>query len=101
MVRDKVIDGISDLYDESSVKNGVKIIIELKRDAKANVILNNLYKHTPLQTSYGINLLMLHDGQPRTFGLKEIIEKYIDFQRTVIYRRTQFDLDKAENVLIY
>ena len=96
LVRDKVIDGISDLYDESSVKNGVKIIIELKRDAKANVILNNLYKHTPLQTSYGINLLMLHDGQPRTFGLKEIIEKYIDFQRTVIYRRTQFDLDKAE-----
>jgi DNA gyrase subunit A len=96
LVRDKIVDGITDLHDESSVTNGIKIIVELKRDANPNVILNNLYKHTPLQTGYGINLLMLHDGQPRTFGLKEIIEKYIDFQRTVIYRRTKFDLDKAE-----
>lgn len=97
LVRDKVIEGIVDLRDETDLTQGIKIIVELKREANANVILNNLYKYTPLQTSYGINLLMLDAGQPRTLSLKEIIEKYIDFQKEVIYRRTKFDLDKAEN----
>lgn len=96
LVRDKLIDGISDLRDESTLNDGIKIIIELKKDANANVVLNNLYKHTQLQTSYGINLLMLVDGQPKTLGLKEILSNYIEYQKTVVYRRTKFDLDKAE-----
>lgn len=95
LVRDKVIDGIADLIEETSLKNGLKIVLELKRDANANVVLNNLYKHTQLQTSFGINLLMLHDKKPQTFGLVEILKHYINFQKEVIYRRTQFDLDKA------
>lgn len=96
LVRDKIIDGISDLREETSFNDGMKIVIELKRDANPNVVLNNLYKHTPLQTSYGINMLMLHQGKPQTLGLKEIISNYIDFQKEVIYRRTQFDLNKAK-----
>lgn len=95
LVRDKIIDGISDLHDESTISQGIKIVIELKREANANVVLNNLYKHTQLQTTYGINLLMLDEGQPKTLGLKDIIAKYINFQKTVIYRRTKFELDKA------
>lgn len=73
----------------------MKIVLDLKRDANPNVVLNNLYKHTQLQTSYGINMLMLHQGKPQTLGLKEIISNYIDFQKEVIYRRTEFDLNKA------
>ena len=97
LVREKQIDGIADLHDESNQKNGVKVVITLKREANANVVLNNLYKHTQLQTSYGINLLMLDDGQPKTLGLKDIIAKYIDYQKSVIIRRTKFELNKAEN----
>ena len=93
LVRDKIIDGISNLSDESALE-GIKIVIDVKKEANANVVLNNLYKHTQLQTSYGINFLMLVDGRPRTLGLKEIIEKYIEHQRHVIYRRCQFDLKK-------
>ena len=96
LVRDKLIDGIADLREETSFKDGMKIVLELKRDANPNVVLNNLYKHTPLQSSYGINMLMLHQGKPQTMGLKEIISNYIDFQKEVIYRRTQFELDKAQ-----
>ena len=96
LVRDKVIDGISDLREETSFKDGMRILIELKRDANPNVVLNNLYKHTQLQTSYGINMLMLYQGKPQTMGLKEVISNYIDFQKEVIYRRTKYDLDKAE-----
>ncbi len=95
LVRDKVIDGIADLREETSFKDGMKIVIELKRDANPNVVLNNLYKHTQLQTTYGINMLMLHQGKPEILGLKNIISYYIDFQKEVIIRRTQFDLDKA------
>lgn len=95
LVRDKVIDGIADLREETSFKDGMKIVIELKRDANPNVVLNNLYKHTQLQTSYGINMLMLHQGKPQILGLKNIISYYIDFQKEVIIRRTKFDLDKA------
>jgi len=96
LVRDKIVDGIADLHDESTISQGIRIVIELKKEANPNVVLNNLYKHTQLQTTYGINFLMLDDGQPKTLGLKDIISKYIEFQKTVIYRRTKFELDKAE-----
>ena len=98
LVRDKVIDGISNLSDESALE-GIKIVIDVKKEANANVVLNNLYKHTQLQTSYGINFLMLVDGSPRTLGLREIIEKYIDHQKHVIYRRCQFDLKRYKHIL--
>ena len=98
LVRDKVIDGISNLSDESALE-GIKIVIDVKKEANANVVLNNLYKHTQLQTSYGINFLMLVDGTPRTLGLREIIEKYIDHQKHVIYRRCKFDLKRYKDRL--
>ena len=98
LVRDKVIDGISNLSDESALE-GIKIVIDVKKEANANVVLNYLYKHTQLQTSYGINFLMLVDGSPRTLGLREIIEKYIDHQKHVIYRRCQFDLKRYKDRL--
>ena len=94
LVHTKVIDGISDYHTD--LKNGVKITITLKKDANPQVVLNNLYKHTNFQTNYGIILMMLDNGIPRTLGLKSIISKYIDFQKEVIIRRTQFDLSKAE-----
>ena len=96
LVRDKIIDGIADYHEETNLENGIKIVITLKREANGSVVLNNLYKHTGLQTSYGINLLMLDNGTPKTLGLKDIVSKYIDFQRSVIIRRCQFELDKAE-----
>jgi len=98
LVRDKVIDGISNLSDESALE-GIKIVIDVKKEANANVVLNNLYKHTPLQTSYGINFLMLVDGTPRTMGLKAILEKYVEHQKHVIYRRCQFDLKRYKDRL--
>jgi DNA gyrase subunit A len=94
LVHNKTIEGITDYH--SDLKDGIKITITLKKDANAQVILNKLYKHTSFQTSYGIILLMLDKGVPKTLGLKDIISKYIDFQKEVIIRRTQFDLDKAE-----
>lgn len=95
LVREKIIEGISELRDETDLK-GIKIVIELKKEANANVILNNLYKHSLLQSSYGINLLALVDGQPMLLGLKDIIEKYIAHQKLIVIRRTKFDLNKAE-----
>jgi len=95
LVRDKVIDGITDLRDESN-REGIRIVIEVRREANANVILNNLYKHTTLQTSYGINLLALVSGQPRILSLKEILYYYLEYQKEIIVRRSKFDLDKAE-----
>lgn len=92
LVRDKVIDGISDYHTD--LKNGVKITITLKRDANAQVVLNNLYKHTNFQVQYGIIFLMLDGKTPRTLGLKDIISKYVDYQKEVIIRRTRFDLAK-------
>ncbi len=94
LVHNKIIDGIADYH--SDLKDGIKITITLKRDANPQVVLNNLYKHTSFQTSYGIILLMIDQGVPKTLGLKDIISKYIDFQREVIVRRTRFDLEKAE-----
>ena len=93
LVRDKIIEGISNLNDESALE-GIKIVVDVKKEANANVVLNNLYKHSQLQVTYGINFLMLVDGRPRTLGLKTILEKYIEHQRHVIYRRCQFDLKK-------
>lgn len=96
LIRDKVIDGITDLRDESNM-NGIKIVIELRKDVIPNVVLNNLYKHTDLQTTYGINMLALVDGEPRVLNLKEMLEKYLEHQKNVIVRRTKFDLEKAQN----
>ena len=96
LVRDKVIEGIADYHEETNLENGVKIVITLKKDANANVILNNLYKHTQLQSTFGIILLMLDNGVPKTLGLKDIISKYVDYQKEVIIRRTRFDLNKAK-----
>ncbi|HIS38728.1 MAG TPA: DNA gyrase subunit A [Candidatus Onthousia faecavium] len=94
LVHNKTIEGISDYH--SDLKDGIKITITLKKDANAQVVLNKLYKHTQFQTTYGIIFLMLDQGVPKTLGLKDIIAKYIDFQREIIIRRTKFDLDNAE-----
>lgn len=95
LVREKRIDGISDLRDESD-RNGMRIVIEVRRDANANVLLNNLFKHTALQTSFGINLLALVDGRPKVLTLKQCLYHYLEHQKVVIRRRTQFELNKAE-----
>ncbi len=94
LVNNKIIEGIADYH--SDLKDGIRITITLKRDANAQVVLNKLYKHTQFQTSYGIIFLMLDQGVPKTLGLKDIIAKYIDYQKEVIIRRTRFDLDVAE-----
>ncbi|MDO5713940.1 MAG: DNA gyrase subunit A [Tissierellia bacterium] len=95
LVREKRLDGISDIRDESG-RAGMRIVIECKRDANANVVLNNLYKHTQMQGTFGIINLALVDGVPKTLNLKELISHYVDHQVEVVTRRTQFDLDKAE-----
>lgn len=94
-VKDKLIEGITGMEDHSSMK-GMKIVVELRRDVNPHVILNNLYKHTQLQTTFGVNNLALDKGQPKTLNLKEILECYLDHQVEVLTRRVQFDLDKAE-----
>ncbi|MFL0248562.1 DNA gyrase subunit A [Candidatus Clostridium stratigraminis] len=94
LVRDKKIDGISDLRDESD-RDGMRIVIELKKDANANVVLNQLYKHTKLQDTFGVIMIALVNNEPQTLNLKQILVHYLDFQKEVIRRRTQFDLDKA------
>lgn len=96
LVRDKVLEGIADYHDATSIEKGVNIIITLKKEANANVVLNNLYKHTALQSTFGIIFLMLDNGTPKTLNIKEIISKYIDYQKEIIIRRTKFDLNKAE-----
>ena len=95
LVKEKRIDGISDIRDESDRK-GMRIVIEIKRDYNANIVLNNLYKYTQLETTFGIINLALVDGIPRILTLKELIKYYIDHQKDVVTRRTQFDLDKAK-----
>lgn len=95
LVRDKKIDGITDLRDESD-RNGMRIVIEVRRDANANVLLNNLYKQTAFQTSFGINMLALVEGQPKVLNLKQCLKYYLDHQVVVIRRRTEFELRKAE-----
>ena len=94
LVHNKVIDGITDYHTD--LKDGIKITITLKKDANPQVVLNNLYKHTAFQTNYGIIFLMLDQGVPKTLGLKDIISKYIDYQKEIIIRRTKFDLARDE-----
>ena len=95
LVHNKTIDGIADYHTD--LKDGVKITITLKKDANAQVVLNNLYKHTDFQKNFGVIFLMLDKGVPKTLGLKDIISKYIDYQKEIIIRRTKFDLKKAED----
>ncbi len=96
LVRDKIIDGISELHEESNLESPVRVVIYIKRDANANVVLNNLYKYTQLQNTYSINFLMIDQKSPKILPLKDIISKYIDYQKEIIIRRTQFDLAKAQ-----
>ncbi|WP_101841844.1 DNA gyrase subunit A [Halobacillus sp. Marseille-P3879] len=95
LARDKKIDGITDLRDESD-RNGLRVVVELRKDANPNVLLNNLYKMTALQTSFGINMLALVDGQPKVLNLKQCLEHYLEHQKVVIKRRTAYELRKAE-----
>jgi DNA gyrase subunit A len=96
LVRDKKIEGITELRDESD-KDGLRVVIELRRDMLPEVVMNNLYKQTPLQTVFGINMVALRDGQPRLLNLKEIIEAFIRHRREVVTRRTVFELRKARD----
>lgn len=95
LVRDKKIEGISDLRDESD-REGMRIVIEIKRDANANVILNQLYKHTQLEDTFGVIMLALVDGEPKVLNLREVLHHYLNFQKEVIERRTRYELNKAE-----
>ena len=94
-MRDKKLEGISDLRDESS-REGMRIVIELKRGELPDVVLNNLYKHTKLQMTFGITLLAIVAGRPRVLGLLPIVEHFIDFRREVVRRRIEFELRKAQ-----
>ena len=96
LVRDKRIEGIADLRDESDRKEKVRIVIELKRDANAQVVLNQLFKHTQMQDTFGIILLALVDGEPKILTLRQCLDYYLDHRKTVVLRRTKFELDKAE-----
>ena len=95
LVRDKKIEGITDLRDETD-RTGMRIVIELRRDVNSRVILNQLYKHTKLQETFGVITLALVDGQPKVLNLKQVLSYYLEHQKDVIVRRTRFDLDKAE-----
>jgi DNA gyrase subunit A len=102
LVRDKRLEGISDLRDESS-REGMRVVIELKRDAVAQVVLNNLYAHTALQTGFGVTLLAIDGGQPRILNLKEMLERFVAHRRDVVTRRTRFELKQArarEHILL-
>jgi len=96
LVRDKKVEGISDLRDESD-KSGIRVVVELKRDAIGGVVLSQLYKYTPLQTSFGVNMLALDHGRPRQMNLRDILNSFIAFREEVVTRRTNFLLDKARN----
>lgn len=96
LVKDKRIEGLSDIDDHSSDRVGIRVEIFLKRDANPQVILNQLYKYTRLQDSFSVNMLAIKDGKPKTMGLKEVLAEFIKFQEEIVTRRTQFDLEKAE-----
>lgn len=95
LVREKKLDGITDLRDESD-RNGLRVVIELRRDVNPNVVLNNLYKHTAMQSTFGINMLAIVNKEPKVLNLKEVLHYYLEHQKEVIRRRTEFDLKKAE-----
>ena len=94
-MREKTIEGISDIRDESD-RDGMRIVIDLKRGEVGDVILNNLYKHTPLQSSFGIIMLAIVGGRPKVLSLVELIDNFVEFRREVVRRRTEFELRKAE-----
>ncbi len=96
LVKEKKIDGLVDIDDHSSDRVGIRLEIFLRRDANAQVVLNQLYKYTRLQDSFSVNLIAIHDGQPKTMGLKEVLRHFIEFQEEIVLRRTKFDLQKAE-----
>jgi DNA gyrase subunit A len=96
LVNEKVIDGIAHVNNESNNKEGTRIVLDLRRDAVANVIINQLYKHTELQTSFGVNNVALVKGRPRTLNVKEMISEFVEFRHEVVVRRTQFELKEAE-----
>ena len=98
LVHDKRVEGISDLRDESD-RNGMRIVIELKKDVNASVILNQLYKHTQMQDTFGVIMLALVDGEPKVLNLREMLSHYLTFQEEVVTRRTQYDLDRAKERL--
>ena len=97
LVRDKKVDGITDLRDETSLRTGVRVVIDIRKDANANVILNNLYKLTPLQTSFGANMIALVDGRPKLINLKEALVQYLEHQKVVVRRCTEYNLRKAKD----
>ena len=94
LVKDKKIDGIADLRDESD-RDGMRIYVEIKRDANPHKVLNNLFKHTAMQTAFNLNMLALVDGQPQTLPLKSVLQHYIDHRREIVRRRTEFDLEQG------
>lgn len=96
LVNERVIEGIAHVNNESTEKEGTRIVVDLKRDAVANVVVNQLFKFTELQTSYGINNVAIVKGRPRTLNLKELISEFVDFRHDVVYRRTQYELREAE-----
>ncbi|MDC7684347.1 DNA gyrase subunit A [Asticcacaulis sp. BYS171W] len=96
MVRDKRIEGISDIRDESD-RQGMRIVVELKRDASGDVILNQLYRYSALQTSFGVNMLALNHGRPQQMGLRKLLELFLEFREEVVVRRTKFELNKARD----
>ena len=98
LVNERKLDGISDLRDESD-REGMRIVIELKRDAVAEVLLNQLYKHTPLQESFGVNMLAIVDGRPKLLDLKDALSVFLKHRREVVVRRTVYELRKAEERL--
>ncbi|MEX5650395.1 DNA gyrase subunit A [Staphylococcus cohnii species complex 1638] len=97
LARDKKIDGITDLRDETSLRTGVRVVIDIRKDANASVVLNNLYKQTPLQTSFGVNMIALVDGRPRLINLKEALVEYLEHQKIVVRRRTEYNLKKTQD----
>jgi len=96
LVREKRIEGVGDLRDESD-RDGMRVVVELKRDASADVLLNQLYRYTPLQSSFGVNMLALNRGRPEQMGLKEMVSAFVDFREEVVVRRTKFELSKARD----
>ena len=98
LVQEKKVEGIADLRDESD-REGMRIVVELKRDAIADIVLNQLYKHTALQESFGVNMLAIADGRPKVLNLKEALKAFLDHRKEVVTRRTAYDLRKAEERL--
>jgi DNA gyrase subunit A len=96
LVREKRVEGVADLRDESD-RQGMRIVVEMKRDASADVLLNQLYRYTPLQTSFGVNMLALNRGRPEQMGLKEMVTAFVDFREEVVVRRVKFELSKARD----